>query len=60
MTIWVRLWEKLTGRPHRLDESDRVHVAAERLKERTSILCAKLDPLIAISIHFNEEHEDDE
>jgi hypothetical protein len=61
MTTWVRLWEKLTGRPHRLNDSERVHVARQRLKERTSILSAKLDPLIAIAIDFttDDQKEDD-
>jgi hypothetical protein len=61
MSTWVRLWEKLTGRPHRLNDSERVHVAAERLRERTSILSAKLDPLIAIAIDFTtDDQKEDE
>jgi hypothetical protein len=56
MTTWVRLWEKLTGRPHRLDDSNRVRMAAEKLRESAS----KIDPLVAIALNFNFTPEDGE
>ena len=55
MTMLIRLWEKLTGRPHRLDDSARVHRAAENLRRSA----ARLDPIIAIAINFNNPDDDD-
>jgi hypothetical protein len=54
MTLLVRLWEKLTGKPHRLDDSARVHRAARHLKESA----ARLDPLLAIALNFSSEEDD--
>jgi hypothetical protein len=62
MSPWVRLLEKLTRTPHRLDDSARVRIAAEELKESSSKLSRTLhkllespDPIAALSMYSRSE-----
>lgn len=38
MSPWIRLIEKLTGAPHKVDDSARVRLAAEAVKESSDRL----------------------
>jgi hypothetical protein len=58
MSPWIRLLEKLAGSPHRKDDSERVHVAVEAVKESTGRLRIYLelaDPIAALSMYSRSE-----
>lgn len=42
----VRIWETITGRPHRKDVSRRVAIAAEELTKESRELSSRLRPYI--------------
>jgi hypothetical protein len=46
MSTLIRLWEKLTLKPHRTDLSERVAVAADELTAETRALSDQLQPYI--------------
>jgi hypothetical protein len=58
MSPWIRLLEKLAGSPHRKADSEKVHVAAEAVKESSTrlLMCLELaDPISALAMYSRSE-----